>query len=257
MRILAVITGEYGARHIANVQQFGPREWAIEVWRAPTVYPLVIDYPEDYLPASFAPADLILSFAEHKGVAELLPDIARLSGARAVLAPVDSEAWLPRGLARQLRGWLERMGVACVTPKPLCSLTETHYDQTRRQRVAYNDPFIAEFARYFGRPTFQIEVDPQTRTIHSAQVQRDAVCGCARYVAERLVGISADEAEQEAGMLHHHFPCLASMGIDSDYGDTLMHVSGNILRDEVGEQVRPFKQIDYLRPGTRSEDQGD
>jgi hypothetical protein len=40
MRILAVITGEYGARHIANVQQFGPPEWGIEVWRAPTLYPL-------------------------------------------------------------------------------------------------------------------------------------------------------------------------------------------------------------------------
>jgi hypothetical protein len=257
MRILAVITGEYGARHIANVQQIGPPEWAIEVWQAPTQYPLVIDYPEDYLPMSFPPADLILSFAEHKGVAELLPDIAKLSGAKAVIAPVDSEAWLPRGLARQLRGWLERMGVACVTPKPLCSLTETHYDLTRRQRIAYDDQYIAEFARYFGRPSFQIEVDPQTRTIRSVQVRRDAVCGCARYVAERLAGISADEAEQEAGMLHHHFPCLASMGIDSDYGDTLMHVSGNILRDEVGEQVRPFKQIAYLRPGTKSEDQGD
>jgi hypothetical protein len=257
MRILAVITGEYGTRHIANVQQFGPPEWTIEVWRAPTQFPLVIDYPEDYLPASFPPTELILSFAEHKGVAELLPDIARLSGARAVLAPVDSEAWLPRGLARQLRGWLERMGVACATPKPLCSLTETHYELTRRQRVAYTDPFIAEFARYFGRPAFQIEVDPKTRTIRSAQVRRDAVCGCARFVAERLTGISADEAEQEAGMLHHHFPCLASMGIDSDYGDTLMHISGNIMRDEVGEQVKPFKQVAYLRPGVRSEDKGD
>ena len=257
MRILAVITGEYGTRHIANVQRFGPPEWAIEVWQAPTRFPLVIDYPEDHLPASFAPADLILSFAEHKGVAELLPDIARLSGAKAVLAPVDSEPWLPRGLARQLRGWLERMGVACVTPKPLCSLTETHYDLTRRQRIAYDDQYIAEFARHFGRPSFLIEIDPQTRIIRSAEVRRDAVCGCARYVAERLVGISADEAEQEAGMLHHHFPCLASMGIDSDYGDTLMHVSGNILRDEVGDQVRPFKQIAYLRPGMKSEDQGD
>jgi len=257
MRILAVITGEYGTRHIANVQQFGPPEWEIEVWQAPTRFPLVIDYPEDHLPASFPPADLILSFAEHKGVAELLPDIARLSGAKAVLAPVDSEAWLPRGLARQLRGWLERMDVACVTPKPLCSLTETHYDLTRRQRITYDNQYIAEFARYFGRPSFQIEIDTETHLIRSVQVRRDAVCGCARYVAERLEGISVDQAEQEAGMLHHHFPCLASMGIDSDYGDTLMHVSGNILRDEVGEQVRPFKQISYLRPGTINEDQGD
>ena len=39
-------------------------EWTIEVWRAPTVLPPVIDYPEDYLPEALPPADLILSFAE-------------------------------------------------------------------------------------------------------------------------------------------------------------------------------------------------
>ena len=67
------------------------------------------------------------------------------------------------------------------------------------------------------------------------------------------MGISADEAEYEAGMLHHHFPCLASMGIDLDYDDTLLHISGNIIKDSVGAQVKPFKQINYLRPGTQSE----
>jgi hypothetical protein len=72
-------------------------------------------------------------------------------------------------------------------------------------------------------------------------------------VALGLVGLSADDAEQEAGMLHHHFPCLASMGIDVDYGDTLMHISGNILKDNIGEQVRPFKRVTYLEPGRRSE----
>jgi len=251
MRILAVISGEYGQRHVDNLRARGPSHWVLETWTAPSLLPPVIDYPEDYLPAALPPAELILSFAEHKGVAELLPEIAQLSGARAVIAPVDNEAWLPRGLARQLHGWLEKIGVACVTPKPLCSLTETHYDLTRRQRVAYSDPLIAEFAHHFGRPSMAIQVDPQTRQILSVEVHRDAVCGCARYVAERLVGVSADDAEQQAGMLHHHFPCLASMGIDSDYGDTLMHVSGNILRDEVAAQVRPFKHVQYIAPGMR------
>jgi len=251
MRILAVISGEYGQRHVDNLRARGPSHWVLETWTAPSLLPPVIDYPEDYLPAALPPAELILSFAEHKGVAELLPEIAQLSGARAVIAPVDNEAWLPRGLARQLHGWLEKIGVACVTPKPLCSLTETHYDLTRRQRVAYSDPLIAEFAHHFGRPSMAIQVDPQTRQILSVEVRRDAVCGCARYVAERLVGVSADDAEQQAGMLHHHFPCLASMGIDSDYGDTLMHVSGNILRDEVAAQVRPFKHVQYIAPGMR------
>ncbi len=257
MRILAVITGDYGARHVENIRQHGPQGWEIKSWMAPTALPLIIDYPEDYLPESLPGVDLILALAEHKGVAELLPEIAQLTGAQAVIAPVDNEAWLPRGLARQLRGWLERQGVACVTPKPFCSLTETHYGVTRREKVAYQDPLIAEFARHFGRPSFNIQVDSETRLITAAAVKRDAACGCAAYVAERLVGISAEEAEQEGGMLHHHYPCLASMGIDIDFSDTLMHVSGNIMRDEIAEQVKPYKKVAYIAPGTRSKNPED
>lgn len=254
MRILAIISGEYGQRHVDNIREHGPSDWTLEVWQAPALLPPIIDYPEDYVPETLPLADLILSFGEHRGIAELIPDVARVTGARAVLAAVDSEAWLPRGLARQLRGWLEDMGVACVTPKPLCSLTETHYriGRSRDQRIEYDDPLIAEFACHFGQPDLRISIDPQTRQITDADVMRDAVCGCARYVAERLVGVSVDDSEQEAGLLHHHFPCLASMGIDADYGDTLMHISGNLLRDNVGVQVKPFKLVQYIAPGTRS-----
>jgi thymidylate synthase len=250
VRILAVINGEYGARHVSNIRQHGPESWSIETWKAPAILPPVIDYPEDYLPKELPAADLLLSFAEQRGVAELLPDIAEMSGAQAVIAAIDSEAWLPRGLARQLRGWLEKNGVACVTPKPLCSLTEHDYGLARRQRVQYSHPLIAEFAHYFGQPDIHIEVDPETSLIRSAQVRRDAVCGCARFVAERLVGISADDAEEKAGLLHHHFPCLAAMGTDPDFGDTLMHVSGNVLKDNIGEQVKPFKHTQYIAPGS-------
>jgi hypothetical protein len=246
MRILAIYSAEYGLRHISNLQNHKPSHWVIETWKAPFVFPLVIDYPEDFLPASLPQVDLICSFAEHRGVAELLPDLATMTSAKAVLAPVDNEAWLPRGLARQLRGWLERQNVSCVTPKPLCSLTEHDYAITRRQRITYQDPFIVEFATYFGQPELKLTIDPQTRLITAVETQRDAVCGCARFVAEKLVGISVDDAEIQAGLAHHHFPCLASMGKDIDFGDTLMHVSGNILKDKITRQVKPYK--DYLKP---------
>jgi hypothetical protein len=252
MRILAIITGEYGQRHVDNIRAHGPEEWRVEVWRAPAVLPPIVDYPEDYLPESLPPADLILAFGEHRGVAELIPEAAKMVGARAVIAPVDREEWLPRGLARQLRGWLADIGVACVTPKPLCSLTETHYN-VRRHRIEYDDPLIAEFARYFGRPEFRITVDPDARTITQVEVTRDAFCGCARFVAQGLVDLSADEAEEKAGLLHHHYPCLAGMGKDPDFNDTLMHVSGNILKERVGEQVRPYREIRYVVPGKLSE----
>ena len=251
MRILAIVSGEYGQRHVDNIREHGPAGWQVEVWRAPAVLPPVVDYPEDFLPEALPPADLILAFGEHKGVAELIPEIARMTGAQAVIAPVDREEWLPRGLARQLRGWLAEMGVACVTPKPLCSLTETHFN-VRRHRMDYESPLIAEFARYFGRPQVRITVDPTTRTIAQVEVLRDAFCGCVRFVAQGLVGVSADEAEEKAGLLHHHYPCLAGMGKDPDFNDTLMHVSGNILKGQVAEQVRPYKQVAYIVPGTRS-----
>jgi thymidylate synthase len=253
MRILAIVSGEYGQRHVANVQAHAPAGWTLETWQTPAVLPPVIDYPEDYVPQALPPADLILSFAELPGVAELLPDIARKTGARAVIAPVDNEAWLPRGLARQLRGWLQEIGVTCVTPKPLCSLTESDYLTARRKRLPYEDPWIAAFARHFGQPELRLVLDPEARTITGAEVVRDAVCGCARHVAQGLAGLSADDAEQQAGLLHHHYPCLASMGIDTDFDDTLMHISGNLLKDNVGRQVKPFRRVQTFIPGTKAD----
>lgn len=250
LRILAIVTGEYGERHVANVRRHGPEHWSVSEWRAPSLLPPVIDDPDEFVPDPLTPADLILSFAESAAVAELIPTVVRVTGARSVIAAVDSEAWLPRGLAQQLRGWLREMDVACVTPKPLCSLTETHFGVRRGQREPYEDAQISEFARRFGKPELVLSIDPSTRTITHVEVQRDSVCGNARFVAERLVGISADAAEQEAGLLHHHYPCLASMGIDTDFDDTLMHVSGNLLRDNVAEQVRPFKVVRYVMPET-------
>ncbi len=257
MKILAVISGEYGKRHVKNIQQYAPETWQVQAWQAPAVLPLVIDYPEDYLPEQLPASDLILSFAENKGVAELLPDIALMTGAKAVIVAVDNEAWLPRGLGRQLQGWLAKMDVACATPKPLCTLTEHDYKVTRRQRERYESPLIREFARYFGQPDLEITVDPETRTIAAAEVRRDAACGCIRHVAERLVGLSVDEAEEKAGLIHHHFPCLASMVKLDDYNhDTLMHESGNMLKDNLNPQLKPFKDIRYIAPGKRDEPDG-
>ena len=68
MRILTLITGEYGQRHVDNLKQHAPGSWTIAVWQTPRALPIVLDYPEEYLPESLEPADLILSLAELPGV---------------------------------------------------------------------------------------------------------------------------------------------------------------------------------------------
>ena len=43
----------------------------------------------------------------------------------------------------------------------------------------------------------------------------------------------------------------AMFAIDTDYADTLMHVSGHLLRDNVARQVRSFRTVRYLTPNGR------
>ena len=247
MRILVLKTGEYGQRHIDNMTKHAPADWQVESWQTPRALPIVLDYPEEYLPESLPAADLILSLAELPGVAEMIPDIAKMTGAKSVVAPIDSQAWLPFGLARQLRGWLAKIGVECVTPMPFCSLTETQYNALRLKE-SYEDPLIREFARHFGRPAFEVEVDKKTKTVSSVVVTRDACCGCAHFAAEKLTGTPVDQSLEQVGLHHHHYPCQASMGIDPLYGDTLMHVSGNIMKDALKEALGDNLQAGTIRP---------
>jgi thymidylate synthase len=245
MNILVLFTGEYGKRHLSNLQQHAPPTWRISAWRAPAILPPVIDDPLDHLPDLLPPADLVLSFAEHKGVIELIPDIVRMSGTRAVIVSVDNETWLPQGLGRQLQSWLAEPGVVCAIPKPLCSLTGHDYKITRRQRETYHSPLISEFARYFGQPDLRISVDPCHQTITGAEVHVDAVCGCARHVAARLTGLSKVEAAEKVELLHHHYPCLASMVKLDDYDhDTLMNESGRIIKENILAQFQNNQESD-------------
>ena len=243
MKILILLTGEYGWRHVRNIEAHCPAHWQIQTWQTPRFLPPVMDYPEDYLPETLPSSDLILSLAEVKGVAELIPEIAKMTGAQAVIAPIDNVAWLPVGLARQLQEWLTRLDVICITPKPFCSLTQTTYNV-----LTYDHPLIQEFAQYFGRPSFNVTVDATNQTIAHVAVICDTGCGCGRYVAEKLKDTPLAEAVMTSGLLHHHYPCQASMGIDTQYQDTLMHISGNIMKDALHQAIKPFIRTNYIRP---------
>jgi hypothetical protein len=249
LRLLLLTQGQWGDRIVENISRFQPQTWAVHRWTAPRILPQIIDDPADYLPHTLPQVDLVLALGETPGVATLIPDIVGLCGARAVIAPIDRNDSLPPGLVNQLRGWLAELGVAAVFPKPFCTLTETTYNRPPIT-VAYDNPVIREFARVFGQPRLRLQVNAG-RYVEAAQVDQDSACGCARHVAEGLVGCAADEAEHKAGMLHHHFPCLASMHQDTDYHDTLMHVSGNIIREAVKAELQDHILITYWRPTGR------
>jgi thymidylate synthase len=254
MRILVLTQGPYGERIARNLRETAPSDWTVKELALPKRLPALIDEPEEFMPANVPSADILLAAGESPGAAQLIPEFVKRSGARSVIAPVDNSAWLPQGLANQLKTELAGMNVVAVFPKPFCSLTENSYG-FRRSAQPYQDELIATFARHFGRPKLKIKVNPETRLIESVEVERNSACGGAAHAAKGMVGLHADEADVKAGLILHHYPCLCSMNqewLDDRLYDTLMHASGYIINEEVAEQVKPFKTPpQYLTPDNR------
>jgi hypothetical protein len=248
LSILAVTQGQWGERIAENITANAPSDWSVQSWAVPRVIPPIVDDPEDFLPESLPQAELVIALGDVAGLAQLIPDVVRMVGAKAVIAPIDRNESLPPGLAKQLEGWLENMGIAAVFPKPFCSLTETSYNRTPLV-LHYENELISRFATHFGKP--EIKADVEEGHISNTEVIRDAACGCARHVSENLIGTPVEKALEEAGMLHHHYPCLASMNKDPDYFDTLMHVSGNLLVDGLKDELGAHLATLYLQPHGR------
>ncbi|HEY74137.1 MAG: hypothetical protein DRJ03_05400 [Chloroflexi bacterium] len=239
LRLFVLYQGHYGERILANIQNNAPRTWAVESWRAPSNLPPVVDDPLSFLPTHLPAADLVLSLGENGGAAQLLPGIVERTGARALIAPVDNVTWLPDGLIRQLRVWMAAIGVSAVFPKPFCSLTENCYN-VRQQEIAFEDPWIGEFARQFGRPVLKIARDGEKIT--QIEVERDTACGCARFVARKLAGVDLREAVIQAGLFHHHYPCRATMRVDPGLDEPLIQAAGNFMRHAVEVEIVPLER---------------
>lgn len=243
-RLLSATQGTWGQRIAENIGRWAT-DWRVSEWAAPPFIPPIVEDPEDFLPEDLPPADLILSLGESPGLAQLIPDLALKTGAKAVIAPIDHEKALPPGLARQLEGWLAEIEVAVVFPKPFCSLTDRTFNRPPLVQT-YDDPVIRRFAARFGRPQFRIEAEDDRIT--KVEVLRHSACGSTGHIAGSLPGVPLERAAEKAALSHHHYPCMASMEMDPHYQDTLMHVSGNLVKDSMQDAVNEHKPPEYIRP---------
>lgn len=243
IKLLVMIQGVYGRRIADHVMEKKPAQWTIHVWDVPTVSEAIVDEPEQYLPDFFPPADLVLHLAESAQAAQLLPAVVQRTGARGVVASIDSSAWIPLGLRNQLRRELSLQGVAIVFPEPLCSMDEESVGFYEVNRSPYTSKVISAFARHFGKPDLDVEVDTRGRII-KAVVKRSAPCGSTEYTAKRVIGMDAHKAVPTAGLMCLHYPCLASMKFEqTDNGvDTIMHTSGRVFNEAMERALTPWKK---------------
>ncbi len=232
MKLLIMIQGHYGKRIADNIKAKKPEGWKVEVWSVPTITESIIDEPEIYLPGELMPADLVLHLCESSQAAQLLPAVAEETGAKGVIASIDSTAWIPLGLRNQLRRELGKKEVSIVFPEPLCSIDDDTVGFYEKNKEPYTSDIIREFARYFGKPKLDLTID-EKGLISAAKVSRGAPCGSSEYTIRRIIGLRADQSVPKAGLMCLHYPCLASMQFEqTDNGvDTIMHTSGRVFNE--------------------------
>lgn len=241
MRILILTQGHYGERIAENIRKCAPETWVVETITIPRILPMVVDEPEEFLPSDIPEADLLLALSESTGMAQLVPAIAAVSRAKAVIMPVDNSAWLPLGLKNQLQREIAERGVVAVFPKTFCTLTENSTG-FGNDIEPYDNEYIAAFAKCFGKPRLSIVLDGQGATIAEVKVERGAPCGSTLLVAEKLIGTPIEEAVPKSGLHAHHYPCLASMDMEPT-GDTLMHISGYVVNEEVERAIKSHRNL--------------
>uniref|UniRef100_A0A7C3RAW3 Thymidylate synthase n=1 Tax=Archaeoglobus fulgidus TaxID=2234 RepID=A0A7C3RAW3_ARCFL len=167
----------------------------VKVYEIPDNLPELIDEPEKVLklPEDFD-VDMIVSFAAHPDINLELIKQAAEKGISLVIVSGGARG----GAYRQLKEEGERRGVRVVWEEICCTTPKVE------------DEKVGEFFEHFGSP--ELDVLVENGRIKDVKVRRSAFCGATYFVAEKIKGLSIEEAPAKAGYFTQIFPCLASRG---------------------------------------------
>jgi hypothetical protein len=248
MRIYLLYTGEFGERVIGNLVndrsfckvcaasctdcRWKPN-WSfadriVGVSNMPDNLPVIVDDPETYMPKNPPRCDVIVSMGIHPDLASTLPLLAKQTGAKAVIAPIEDPKWMSRGVQSELEKQLTEIGIESAFPKPFCSL-----EPTSRPTI---DSFIEELR--IGRP--QVRVILKGARIGDIEVLRSAPCGSTWYIAETIKNHPLIGLEERIALSHHSYPCTASMDYDPVLKEKILHKGGYMAREAVKRAIDEF-----------------
>jgi hypothetical protein len=200
---------------------------------SPSELPAFVDDPEKYLPKIIPRADLCIASGSHKDILLELPRHLERAGVKGLIVPIEDFVEVPSGLKRQLDEKCQESGLETAFPKPFCSL-EPSEDKPAISR------FVTELE--VGRPLLEVSTEKRrgSEFIASATVRRSAPCGSTWYIARKLIRQSTEtESLQNAiAKAHHSYPCTATMGVDPEAKEPILHIAGYIIREEVQKALR-------------------
>jgi hypothetical protein len=216
MKIGIVSDGKFGDRAFEVIRERFPTEWIM----APFPQSMMVDDLELTLPE----CDLYISYVRHPDVA-----LAIIEKQKPVILGVS----FGPGFLRQAKAINENI----VAPVTMCSLEDNTWV-----------PEINEFAKVFGRPTFEVKVQDDG-TINSVKVIRGSPCGSTVAASAELPGTQlSPEQLQHYGLRICHFCRAPRFGKTCDKEISgLLHIRDlvkaiNNVSPTVGARVRQFNE---------------
>lgn len=195
-------------------------------YKMPINLPAFIEEPKVFLPNKIPECDVIIAVGLHPDILLALPIIVQAANAEAAIVPIEDKRWCQPGLRNQLKKLFSEIGIEICFPKPFCSLE------------ASNNPIIEEFVKRYAIGKPEIEVEVKGSTIVNATVIRSAPCGSTWYVTQQIRGKEISKIEDVVAKAHHSYPCTASMEIDEEIGDAILHKAGYMIRETVKNAIQ-------------------
>jgi len=213
---------KYGAySYVNNIRA------AIEL-PSPSSLPTFIDEPEKYMPKKLPQADLCIASGLHKDLLLELPSYVKRFSIKGLIVPIEDFNEVPSGLKKQLESICNELNIEVALPKPFCSLAEDAEKPTISRlvtelRIGYPEVEVVTSKR--GKAEF----------IEYAIVRRSAPCGSTWYVARKLRGVEVKKEllYNAIAKAHHSYPCTATMNVDPEVNEPILHLAGFIIRGAI------------------------
>lgn len=199
-----------------------------EVIKTQAALPYFIDEPSDHLPDKLEPHDVLVCLNIHEELVLHLPLLAKASGGRAIIIPREDHDWITPWTMESVIRLCQDLGMDVAFPKPFCSLA---FDE------AY--PVINKFIEEFriGRP--KVDVDIASGVVKRFDVKISAPCGDTYYVSKNMMERDIkDKLDWWIAKFWGAYPCIGSMKIDPETKDSVQHLAGHILLDEIHRNIR-------------------
>ncbi len=191
-----------------------------------SIYEEFIDDPTEYIP-KLPDGDVCIAQL-HEDLLYELPEILKDYNYKALIVPSEEPKDLSPGMRKKLKELCNKYSIEFANPKPFCSLRKGNYET------------INKFIDFFkiGYPEFEIIVENDT--IKDIKVIISTPCGESYYIAKRLKGLkinNLDKIKEEIANSHHNYPCLASMEIDKELYDSILHKAGYIAYSSILDKI--------------------